>query len=136
MWVKVFRVQGSRLWLTNVPAFNMGFTPVDNKKVGLYAIVVRALQDGSTPSKDIDSQSTPVLDADDMMTYQWKPSSSDKATLTNAIWKSTSPETLDNTTSYTNTVSMSLGANVGFFGKEKTGGESVQLKAFSMRFGD
>ena len=122
----------------------MGFTPVDNKKVGLYAIVVRALQDGSTPSKDIDSQSTPCLDADDMMTYQWTPSfgdgwkilSSYKATLTNAIWKSTSPETLDNTTSYTNTVSMSLGANVGFFGKEKTGGKSVQLKAFSMRFGD
>jgi len=63
-----------------------------------------------------------ALDRDDVDNFTYKIASNDIATHSESLWLATSPTSVTDGRSYTVSVTQSLGANVGWFGKEGTGG--------------
>ena len=92
----------------------------------MYSVNVRALDNEHVDNLDIAPETSAGLGTDNVEEFTWNPDPSEYATHSSSSWLATAPDNSSDTNSYSASVSTSLGANVGFFGKEGTGGQFIQ----------
>ena len=112
-------------------AFQFFFAAKNDKEIALFSINVRALYGEHLDNLDIASEASAGLREDSVEQFTWSLSAwellgGDIKIHPSSSWIVTAPENGSDIKPYTVSATASLGVNVGWFGKEGTGGQFIQ----------